>query len=173
MELAGFLGARQKIGSKFLPVYFPQFVPKHIEKQGVMGRKHGFDSVILSRQKLGQIVADGDGVVFIQRRNRVINIDVFHPLVGVGTIQGELSDGEKEAPDKQVLFAARHLDIVNGRAIDLAGEANQPFVVVNDEVKVRVTLQERPDAIIHFQFVQAGKKTGLGIKSQITLAVAV
>src|ERR1035441_5776571 len=129
--------------SKSLPVYFPQFVPKHIEKQGVMGRKDGFDSVVLSRQKLRQIVADGDGVVFIQRRNRVINVDVFHPFVGVSTIQGELSDGEKEAPDKQVFFAPRYLDIVNGRPTDLAGEANQPFVVINDEVKIRVTLQER------------------------------
>src|SRR5580700_2597042 len=77
VELAGFLGARQKMRSKFLPVNFPQFVPKYIEKQGVMGRKYGFNSMILSPQKVRQIVADSDGVVFIQRRNRVINIDVF------------------------------------------------------------------------------------------------
>jgi len=39
---------------ELLPVYFPQFVPKHIEKQGVMGRDNGLDSMILSRKKLAK-----------------------------------------------------------------------------------------------------------------------
>src|ERR1035437_6551974 len=94
--MAGFLGAREKIWRKFLPVYFPQFVPKHIEKQGVMGRKDGFDSVILSRQKLGQIVADGDGVVFIQRRNRVIKLITAYEAALNGNTRVHSTNGYEE-----------------------------------------------------------------------------
>ena len=132
--------------------------------------------IFVCPEQLRQIVADGDGVIFIQRRNRVVDIDVFHPLIGFVTIQRKLRNGEKEAPDEDILFAARHLDVVDvslrAHVSDLAGKADLPSVVVDVEIEVGVACKKGRMRLSISSSVKPGEKAGLGIIFKHTLAVA-
>jgi hypothetical protein len=51
--------------------------------------------------------------VFIERRDRIVDVDMLDPLVRLGPVKRELEDGKEEAPDEDVLLAARNLDAVH------------------------------------------------------------
>jgi hypothetical protein len=46
-------------------------------------------------------------------RDRIVDVDILDPLVRFGPVKRELEDGKEEAPDEDVLLAARNLDAIN------------------------------------------------------------
>ena len=123
------------------------------------------------------MIAHRNGVVLVQRRDGIVDVDVFNPLIGFCAIHGELHDSQKEAPDEQVLFTARHLDVVNGlrgfSRMNVTREADSPVAVVDTEIEIGVAVQEGADAGFHLQGFQPRKKTGSSIHFQHSRAVAV
>jgi hypothetical protein len=111
-----------------------QLVVQDVEEQRVMGGHHRLDRALCLAVELDEVVADDDRVVFVEGRNRVVDISVFDPLVCFGPVECELEDGEEEAPDEDVLLAARDLDsvhlirpgLVALAAQDTAGETSAP-----------------------------------------------
>ena len=61
------------------------------------------------------MIAHCNGVLFIQRADRIVDIDVFNPFIGFRAIHSKLHDCQKEAPDKKVFFTTRYFDIVRNR----------------------------------------------------------
>ena len=59
------------------------------------------------------MTAHDDGVVFIERRDRIVDVDMFDPLVRLGPVERELEYRKEEAPDEDVLLSARNLDAVH------------------------------------------------------------
>ncbi len=92
-----------------------ELVTHHVEEQRVVRRKDHLDGRripvrIRSRgrpaEELGKITGDGNRVVVVQRRDRVVDVEVLLPLIGFMPIQHPFADGHKNAPDEDVLFAA-------------------------------------------------------------------
>src|SRR5665811_921801 len=119
---------------------------------------------------------NGDGVLLVQRRDRVIDVNVFHPVVRLRPVESELHDGQEEAPDEDVLLAARDLDAVLGPVAlavgNLTREDHFPLVGVDAKVESRVSVEQAADAVVHLQLAQPGKESGIGVDLQGALAVA-
>ena len=67
----------------------------------------------------------------------VIDIEIFIRLLGDVPIKHALADGYEQAPDEDVLLAARDLDI---RRLSFS-ERNLPFSVVDVEVEVGIAIE--------------------------------
>ena len=153
----------KKVGPEFL-AFGLQFMSHDVKKQRMVGRYHRLDRILIF-QHPRQVSGDRNRVVVIEGRDRIIDVEILDPLIRLLLVNGQLCDGKKEAPDKGVLFAARDFDVFNpfGGAvlIDFALEGDRPGIGVDFEVKIRVTLQQRANSGIHFQFRQAGKEARL------------
>src|SRR5690606_23270612 len=118
--------------------------------------------------KLDKVVADDDGVVLVEGRDRVVDIDVLDPLVRLGPVERELDDGEEETPNEGILLAAGDLDAVNllgSRLVALAAQhlSGEGHLRIGDlagvlvehevdlEVEVRIAIQQRADAVLDLQ----------------------
>src|SRR5690606_36963692 len=104
------------------------------------------------------------------------DVEVFHPVVGLLAIDGELGDGEEEAPDEHVLLTAGDLDeqrfFLTGVVLPcLAPEADRARLVVDIELEIRIAAEEAADATLHLQLIEAAEEARVGIHAQETLAV--
>src|SRR5882762_7113286 len=83
-----------------------EFVAEHVEKQGVVRRDDYLELACSLLEKLSQVAGHSDGIVFVQRRNRIVNVDIFHPVIGIYCfIHCDFNNGEEEAPNENVLLA--------------------------------------------------------------------
>lgn len=69
----------------------------------MVGGDNGFDLPLGTLQQLREMADYSDCVVVIQRGDGVVDIDIFDPAIGLLLIHGQLGDGEKETPDKDIL----------------------------------------------------------------------
>lgn len=65
----------------------------------------------------------------------------------------------KETPDEDIFLSPGNLYIVYSFTADSAREPDHGFVRVDPKIEIRITLQERADAVVHFQFREAGEET--------------
>src|SRR5689334_1033916 len=84
-------------------------IAEHVEKQHMVSRNDNLWALVGLHEHLRQVIRHSNRVVFVQRRNWIINVDVLHPAVRLGTIEHELHDGEEEAPDEDILLTTRDL----------------------------------------------------------------
>ena len=79
------------------------------------------------------------------------------------------ADRHEQAPDEDVLFAARHLDVL-GIAF---AERDRPVAVVDVEIKIGIAPQVGLDIFFQRQLLDARKEPRCGIDTQHPLAVVV
>ena len=113
---------------------------------------------------------------------------MLDPLVRLDPVKRELEDREEEAPDEDVLLAARNLDavhLVGPRVVPhaaqyLAGEGHlgagdvaSPLIEreVDLEVEVRVAVEQGADAIVHLHRLEAREEARIRVERQLPLAV--
>ena len=62
-------------------------------------------------QHASEVAGHRNRIVIIQRGDGVVDIEIFVSLIRIVAIKHPLADGHEEAPDEDVLLAARDLDI--------------------------------------------------------------
>lgn len=139
-----------------------QLVADHVEEQRVMrgdddpdrvgdlavdtAARIGFRARTLLglAQQLREVAGDGNGVVVVERRDWIVDIEELHPGIRRVTVDRALAQGHEQAPDKEVLFAARDFDV---RVVALA-ERDGPLGVIDVEVQIGIAAEVGLDGFL-------------------------